>query len=277
MSRQRELARDGVVRVFDYRCTAAKGAPSEPEQFTFAAISLVRSGVFGFRSEGRTQLLSEGFALLSNPGQSYEISHEHQGYDRCVIFRFEEHALEEVLRGGRFSRAVLPPSPRMDALKVLAERRLQVSSSTLGLEELGLSLAANVAARLDRPAASSAKRASRDGVYAALAEIERSFAEDLRLRDLARAAGLSPFHFLRTFKQETGVTPHRFLVQTRMRRALELLRDTARPVTEIALDVGFPDLSNFINTFRRSVGCAPSRFRKAAPEDLISALQRPSG
>jgi len=75
---------------------------------------------------------------------------------------------------------------------------------------------------------------------------------------------------LRVFKQQTGLTPHRFLVQTRVRRALELLRDTSRPVTEIALDVGFSDLSNFINTFRPSGGLLPLRFRRAAPEELVA-------
>lgn len=125
---------------------------------------------------------------------------------------------------------------------------------------------------MPRPAAPRSNRATRDRIYAALAVIEHSSAGELRLGELAQVAGLSPYHFLRVFKRETGVTPHRFLMQARVRRALELLRDTTRPVTEIAFDVGFGDLSNFINTFRREVGCSPARFRKTTPEDWSSTM-----
>ncbi|MCY1019555.1 helix-turn-helix transcriptional regulator [Pyxidicoccus sp. MSG2] len=279
---RRELARDGLVRVFDYRCTAQKGAPSEPEQFTSASIAVVRSGVFSFRSEHGPQLLTTGFALLANPGQQYEISHEHAGGDRCLIFRFDEATLERLMgRGSRgsprryFARSVLPPLPRVDALRHLAEQCLASGGATLGLEELGLALAANVFEQLGRgPGAEVTRdsRAARDSVHAALAEIEHASADELRLGDLARVAGLSPYHFLRVFKRETGVTPHRYLMQVRLRRALGLLRDTSRPVTEIAYDVGFGDLSNFINTFRREVGCSPARFRKTTPEDWVRGV-----
>ncbi|NMO16677.1 helix-turn-helix transcriptional regulator [Pyxidicoccus fallax] len=279
---RRELGRDGLVRVSEYRCPLEKGAPTEPEQFTSTSITLVRSGVFGFRSERGPQLLTAGFAMLANPGQQYEISHEHAGGDRCIIFHIDEALLEEAVgsapRGAPrryFARSVLPPLPRVEALRHLAEQRLSENGPALGLEELGLALAASIGAQLGRAPRSEVPRDSRtarDSVQAALAEIEHGSADELRLGDLARVAGLSPYHFLRVFKRETGVTPHRFLTQVRVRRAIELLRDTSRPVTEIALDVGFGDLSNFINTFRREVGCSPARFRKTTPEDWAATV-----
>jgi AraC family transcriptional regulator len=64
------------------------------------------------------------------------------------------------------------------------------------------------------------------------------------------------------------VTPYRFLVQARIRRALALLRNTSRPVTEIAFDTGFGDLSNFINAFRREIGCSPRQYRQSGPPRL---------
>ncbi|MCP3099677.1 AraC family transcriptional regulator [Myxococcus sp. K15C18031901] len=285
---KRELARTSLVRVFEYCCHAAKNAPIEPEQFTFPAISLVRSGVFGFRNARSPQLLTTGFALLSNPGQQYEISHEHAGGDRCIVFRFDETAINELVDSPRhgaprryFDKAVLPPIPKVDAIRHLAEQRLADESPTMGLEELGLALATTVAAQMGRvPKHESPRdsRGTRDSIYAALAAIEASSTEELALGDLANIAGLSPYHFLRVFKRETGVTPHRFLLQTRVRRALELLRDTNRPVTEIAFDVGFGDLSNFINTFRREVGASPARFRKSTPIEwaALARAQHPA-
>jgi AraC-like DNA-binding protein len=64
-----------------------------------------------------------------------------------------------------------------------------------------------------------------------------------------------------------GVTPHQYLVRSRLRRAARLLTDDARPITEVALEVGFGDLSNFVRTFHRAAGVSPRRFRQAARGD----------
>jgi len=88
--------------------------------------------------------------------------------------------------------------------------------------------------------------------------------EPLDLETIAAEAGLSAFHFLRLFSAVLGVTPHQYLVRTRLRRAARLLADADLPVTEIAFDVGFGDLSNFMRTFRRAAGTSPLRFRQSA-------------
>jgi AraC family transcriptional regulator len=274
---------DRAVRVTEYRCPLVKGARVIVEQFVQASISIVRSGVFGFRSEHDDQLLSTGFLLLANPEQRYQISHDHGGGDSCLIFHFDEGVLAEL--AGRpvgaasrryFSRSVLPPLPRVDALRQLAEQRLAAGGPAVGLEELGLALAgcvlAQTAAQPRRAALTAPSSRTRDTVFAALDFLERSAGEELSLAEMADAVGLSPYHFLRLFKRETGVTPYRFLMQTRVRKAIALLRDTSLPVTEIAFAVGFGDLSNFIHFFRREIGCSPSQFRNAEPPDWAAIL-----
>ena len=82
-----------------------------------------------------------------------------------------------------------------------------------------------------------------------------------------REAGLSPFHFLRLFSHVLGVTPHQYLVRSRLRHAARLLADDSRAVTDIAFDVGFGDLSNFVRTFHRAAGVSPRGFRNAAKGD----------
>ena len=247
------------MRLTEYQCPFEKGAPVAVEQFSEATIAIVRSGAFRFRSDRDDQLLATGFLLLANPGQWYEISHDQCGGDHCVIFRFDESVLEEISGSETrsqvrryFSRSVLPPIPRVDALRQLVDQHFPM----VGLEEVGLTLAAcvleHVAARPRRvvPPLQQSRR-SRDMVFTALEHIERTPDEEHSLSEVARVVGLSPFHFLRLFRRETGVTPHRFLMQTRVRKAVALLRETSRPVTEIAFAVGFGDLSNFINFFRR--------------------------
>jgi AraC-like DNA-binding protein len=63
------------------------------------------------------------------------------------------------------------------------------------------------------------------------------------------------------------VTPHQYLVRSRLRRAARLLADEERRISDIALDAGFGDLSNFVRTFRRAAGVTPSAWRKAARGD----------
>jgi AraC family transcriptional regulator len=63
------------------------------------------------------------------------------------------------------------------------------------------------------------------------------------------------------------VTPHQYLVRSRLRHAARLLADEERPITDVALDVGFADLSNFVRTFHRAARVSPRDFRKAAQGD----------
>jgi AraC-like DNA-binding protein len=94
-----------------------------------------------------------------------------------------------------------------------------------------------------------------------LRRLESDFEAPHSLSELARDAGLSSYHFLRVFKDTTGITPHQWLLRARLRRAALLLVATRNAVTDIALDVGFEDLSNFIRTFRAEFGTSPRSYR----------------
>jgi AraC-like DNA-binding protein len=72
---------------------------------------------------------------------------------------------------------------------------------------------------------------------------------------------------LRVFASVLGLTPHQYLVRSRLRHAARLLADEARSITDVALDVGFGDLSNFVRTFHRAAGVSPGTFRRAARGD----------
>ena len=92
--------------------------------------------------------------------------------------------------------------------------------------------------------------------------MDRAFARPLDIPALARVAHVSPAHFSRQFRATFGETPHRYLQRRRVERAMELLRETDRPVTEICLDVGFNSLGTFSRTFRAVVGESPSSYRR---------------
>lgn len=95
----------------------------------------------------------------------------------------------------------------------------------------------------------------------ALQYIHDHLAEDISLADLAAAAAMSPFHFSRCFKAQTGLAPYAFVVARRMERAKELLRATRLPVAEIAWRVGYMSPGKFTVQFARLTGATPGQWR----------------
>jgi AraC-like DNA-binding protein len=91
--------------------------------------------------------------------------------------------------------------------------------------------------------------------------MDRAFARPLDVPALAKVAHVSPAHFSRQFRATFGETPHRYLQRRRVERAMELLRESDRPVTEICFDVGFNSLGTFSRMFREVVGEPPSNYR----------------
>jgi AraC-like DNA-binding protein len=105
--------------------------------------------------------------------------------------------------------------------------------------------------------------------------MDRAFAESLDVPVLSRIAHVSPRHFSRQFRATFGETPHRYLQRRLVERAMELLRETGRPVTEICFDVGFGSLGTFSRTFKVVVGESPSAYR-ARFADEQAALRVPA-
>jgi transcriptional regulator GlxA family with amidase domain len=92
--------------------------------------------------------------------------------------------------------------------------------------------------------------------------MDRTYAEPLDVPALARVACISEAQFIRVFKTTFGETPHRYLQRRRVERAMWLLRETPRSVTDICLDVGYNSLGTFSRTFRDIVGISPAEYRE---------------
>jgi transcriptional regulator GlxA family with amidase domain len=112
--------------------------------------------------------------------------------------------------------------------------------------------------------------------------MDRDFARPLDHPALAKVAVVSEAHFIRTFRRTFGETPHRYLQRRRVERAMFLLRETDRSVTEICFDVGFRSLGSFTSTFGEIVGDSPTSYRdraadlRAVPACFAKAWTRPS-
>jgi AraC-like DNA-binding protein len=204
--------------------------------------------------------------LVGAPGDEYTCTHEHVSGDVCLSFFFGEDLVDAI--GGRrdaWQVGATPPLPELMVLGELAQTAAD-GNSDLGLDEVGQILAGrfvDIVSGKTRKQATPAVRDRRRAVEAALWIDQNSNAE-VNLEQAALQTGLSPFHFLRLFSGVLGVTPHQYLVRSRLRHAARMLADDDIAVTDVAYDVGFGDLSNFVRTFHRAAGVSPSKFRQAS-------------
>jgi AraC-like DNA-binding protein len=255
----------GAITVYDYRCTAGPHSRPFVERHTSHSIAYVRKGSFGCTKRGRSFELVAGSLMIGHPGDEYVCSHDHACGDECLSFFLSPELVDEI--GGNadvWRTGCAPPLPELMVLGELAQAAIG-GRSDVGLDEVGHAMASRfvevVSGRTQQPPQATAhdrRRAVETALW-----IDAHSHRAIELEDAAEQAGLSPFHFLRLFSNVLGVTPHQYLVRSRLRHAARLLAEE-RPVTDVAYDVGFGDLSNFVRTFHRAAGVSPRRFREAS-------------
>ncbi|MEJ0019631.1 MAG: AraC family transcriptional regulator [Acetobacteraceae bacterium] len=191
-------------------------------------------------------------------------------YVRCARITFDTVALAEQL-GDRVA------APKIDMPRLMSndDHVWQIGSLLAaecakpnGTDQVyGDSLAAALCTRLLKQQEPVDREPARGGLapwqLRRLTEyMETSLSDTIRLKDLADLAGLSLSHLGRAFRQSTGMPPHRWHLNARIRRAQELLLETELPLADIALSTGFADQSHFTKSFHRQVGASPGAWRR---------------
>lgn len=234
---------------------------------------MVLAGTFQYRAaanhRNKHELMTPGSLMLGGPGQCFECGHNHGEGDRCVSFWYSPDLFERIAADA----GVKSPSSDFRELRIpaLSELTPLTTNACIGLlnspvmawEELSLKLAGVTAQLangiperdLELPPSSHAR------VSRVVRLIERHPELDWPLTSLAREAKLSPYHFLRTFEQVAGVTPHQYIRRTRLREAALRLAYDSGKILDVALDSGFGDVSNFNRAFRTEFGVSPRAFR----------------
>jgi AraC-like DNA-binding protein len=263
------LFRNEHVAVARYLCTARRGERPFPEQHTSYSIAFVSRGSFGYHVCGRPFQLIAGSLLLGSPGDDYHCTHEHNAGDECVCFHFSAEWVAALPSAGSVFRAgATPPLADIGVIAALTEAAAK-GHGEYALDELGSLLVQRVAksAALSSSDIKTASAVERRRAVEAALWLEQNLDRSLSLTEVAREVELSHYQLIRTFSRVFSLTPHQYLIRARLRRAAQLLLEHERSVTQIALDVGFNDLSNFIRTFGRAAGMSPARFRRAAHSD----------
>jgi AraC family transcriptional regulator len=254
--------------VSDFVCGAGPRDPSVQEQHATTCIAVVTEGSFQYRSTHGAAVLVPGALLLGNAGYCFECGHEHATGDRCLAFNFTPDCLEAIaaavpgVRRTAFPVPHLPPLPLLAPVLADAEAARDEGDSE-ELEELSLELSGAVLSMLTGADGRTRSPRALDQLRLtnALRRIEAEASEPLALADLAREASMSRYHFLRSFRRMVGLTPHQYVLRTRLHRAAVRLRRSTESISAIAFDAGFNDLSTFNRRFRRVMGASPGAYR----------------
>lgn len=251
----------GPITAYDYRCEAPVGAKPYAEEHRAMSVSYVCSGSFGYRARGKSYELVAGSTLVGCEGDEFVCTHDHVGGDVCLSFHLSPEIAEEIAGRERWRAAALPPLSEVAVYGELARAAAQ-GRTTVGLDEAALLLAHRaVRAAAETKAQPAVSAQDRKRAVQAAEWMDANSGHDIDLAAAARIATLSPFYFLRAFTRVLGITPHQYLVRSRLRRAAHLLATSRAAVTDVALECGFGDLSNFTRAFGRAAGRSPAAFR----------------
>lgn len=257
-------------------CTSGPQDRPFEEQNVGFTIAIVTAGSFQYRGSINSvgaggALMSPGSLLLGNAGQCFECGHQHGMGDRCLSFQYTPDYFEQLAadagaigRGPAFRTLRLPPQRALAPLVARACAGLTEPAEapweelSIELATRALRLANDCAVNVSEPPPATVARVTRT---LRMIENDLGSGTDLALGKLARVAGLSPCHFLRTFQQVTGVTPHQYLLRMRLREAAMRLAAEPAKILDVAFDCGFGDVSNFNHAFRAEFGVSPRAFR----------------
>jgi AraC-like DNA-binding protein len=245
-------------------CRAQPGELTAERRYAGPCVGAVIEGLFDYRSERGEGLAAPGAIVFGNTGEAFGCRHLALAGNRRAVIALDAEALAEAandcgLPGPLFESTVAAPSRRTAALYAVVRRAV-----VGGLSEDGLFELMGAALQVGHDGKAPAALAEPARIMAVARHLDAAYEEPLTLGEMAAMAGLSRFHFVRSFRAVMGESPHQYLIAARLRAAANRLLDTREPVTQIALDVGFNDLSHFNATFRRAFGASPGAWRKAA-------------
>ena len=256
--------RGGLYGVGHARCSDGGTGRAIEKRYLTWEIDTVDAGVFRYGTEGGQMLAVPGAILLGNAGEAFTCQHLGPHGNHRSVIAIGNTLMAEVaealgLDGIAFRVTSVPPGPQSAALYGWVRR---LTRSERVLEDALIELIAVALGIGRRPR--EWKRCGREGarVLDVVKHLKASYPETHRLDELAARARLSRFHFIRVFREVTGVSPHQFLIGIRLRAASEHLQTTSRPITSVALETGFNDISHFNRTFRRAFGMSPRQWRE---------------
>ena len=273
-----------AVALTSWRCLACTTARSEEHSQSWHCIAFVQRGAFVFHSRRGSSTIDQMSLGLFNPGEPYQTTHPFGCGDQGGAVVLTEECAREIVAlydpaaaqrgGGVFAQPAVAVSPQVHAgLSVLQRRHRAAPGDALAAEELALLLAGAAIRDSFRsaprgPARSATVSEHRQLIEESKALLQAAYRAPLRLETIARTLGVSPYHLCHVFARGTGMTLHRYLVNLRLRAAVEAILDGCDDLSGLALEMGFSNHSHFTSSFRQVFGVPPSGLREASSQPL---------
>jgi AraC family transcriptional regulator len=236
------------------------------KRYAQPALAVVLSGSFEYQSQGGVATAVPGTVILGNFSEYFRCLPKDAAGNRRQVVRFHPDFLDEVaeacgMRSARFHVASVLPG-RFSGAVFGGMRRLALRRVHRDPDEAAYELA-QMALHAASPVNTSFSVSSRiqQRVLGVVRHLERYYPEPCSLQSLAGLARLSPCYFLRVFRRVTGQSPGQYVMSARLRAAANELLTTGTPVGEIALKIGFNDISHFNASFREVFGRSPTHWR----------------
>lgn len=234
-------------------------------QYGTAGIGFVMSGWFDYRGHVGSATCVPGTLLFANRDEHFSVNHLDAPGTRRLVAWYDNAFLEQIagaygLDKAEFQAVALPPGK--SASNAFAWMQAMAAGSS-DADDAACSLAAAALAfpEAQRPGPDVSSH-ERRRILSAVRHVGEFFFEPCPVDVLARISGLDRFGFMHRFKAVTGQSANQYVINTRIRASAARLIETKAPISEIALDVGFNDISYFNACFRAAFACTPRQFRK---------------
>ena len=245
----------------------------------FYEFVLINSGFSMHICEGVTTILTGGDLFLMRPGESHSYINTHNVKLYNILF-FEGFLGEDLERIKRlpgmdavfgsakapFGKLHLSLMEKQELITLLENEIWETINRVPGWELRVKSLMIDFLVTYSR-ISSNKKKTGNDSsanftqVSRALQYIENNYTDDISVKDMAKAAGISPDYMSKQFKSIVGIGPAEYCRNFRMAKAMEMLRVTENSVADIASQLGFDEVSVFSRQFKQIVGVSPTAFR----------------
>ncbi len=245
----------------------------------------IKSGSGVFEIGEQNVSVGSNDIVIIKPNQSHKLNVNSEGGCDFIVLYFKfmdqtEHTLSEVSLGdfinfvsGRESGAFikLKVSQKNDIIVLLNRILKEQTNDQLGSDLLNylmlMELFVLISRALKAEWENSIKNKSpkiKELMQSAIQFVHNNFEREISITDIAKYVFLSPSYFTRAFKENTGLSPMQYLLNIRIKRACELLRETDQKVGEIALSVGFSNQQRFNDMFKKQTNMTPMQYRNSA-------------
>ena len=263
-------------RFDDLECLKARFSRHSyaPHAHDTFAVGVILAGAESFHYRGASPVAPQGSLVAVNPDELHDGRPTAESFAYRMLYPsvalvqgIADELGERPAGFPAFARPVMDDpevAARLGAAHALREAHVLKGADRLAVDE-AFTAALTLLVRRHSRSDARGRRLGREvaPIRRARQFADESYMQDLTLNDLAAAAGLSRYYFLRAFRREVGVTPHAYLTGRRIAAAKTLL-DGEAPLSEVALACGFYDQSHFTRSFKGCTGVTPGQYRRGS-------------